>query len=370
MNITHVGHKQHTHFTNKNITTHAHQTHNHAHGMAKRTLRLAFFLTMIILVAELAGGLFANSLALLSDAGHVVTDIFALGLAWFATAQAERPANARKTFGYHRVGILAALVNAITLILIAGAITWEAVLRFQHPEPIQPLVMFISAGIGIAVNLYIGFGLHKESDNLNVRAATLHVFGDVGASVGVIIAALIILLTGWTIADPILSVGIAVLIAVGAWRILHETSDILLESVPAAISLPTLVRDMRAIKGVRDVHDLHVWSITSEMYALSCHALIYDVPTSKSSAMLQSLNTMLADKYHIGHTTIQFECDDHQGSCCEMRGLYCSMDAAMEKCNGQASSHAHEHDECSDEQPHVQTQIYASKKIAHKNKRA
>ena len=114
MNITHVGHKQHTHFTNKNITTHAHHTHNHAHGMAKRTLRLAFFLTMIILIAELTGGLFANSLALLSDAGHVVTDIFALGLAWFATAQAERPANARKTFGYHRVGILAALVNAIT----------------------------------------------------------------------------------------------------------------------------------------------------------------------------------------------------------------------------------------------------------------
>ena len=359
MNITHVGHKQHTHYTSNTTTTH---THNHAHGMAKRTLRLAFFLTMIILVAELTGGLLANSLALLSDAGHVVTDIFALGLAWFATAQAERPANARKTFGYHRVGILAALVNAITLILIAIAIIWEAVLRFQHPEPIQPLVMFISAGIGIAVNLYIGFGLQKESDNLNVRAATLHVFGDVGASVGVIIAALIILLTGWTIADPILSVGIALLIAVGAWRILRETADILLEAVPATISLPTLVRDMRAIKGVRDVHDLHVWSITSEMYALSCHALIYDVPTSKSSAMLQSLNTMLADKYHIGHTTIQFECDDHKGSCCEMRGLYCSMEAAVEKCNGQTSSHSHEHDGCSDEQNHAQTPIPVSKR--------
>ncbi|HVB20771.1 MAG TPA: cation diffusion facilitator family transporter [Ktedonobacteraceae bacterium] len=366
MNITHVGHKQHT----QNTNTHSHShSHNHAQGMAKRTLRLAFFLTMIILVAELTGGLLANSLALLSDAGHVVTDIFALGLAWFATAQAERPANARKTFGYHRVGILAALVNAITLILIATAIIWEAVLRLQHPEPTQPLVMFISAGIGIAVNLFIGFGLQKENANLNVRAATLHVFGDVGASVGVIVAALIILLTGWTIADPILSVGIAVLIAVGAWRILRETADILLESVPAAISLPALVRDMRAIKGVRDVHDLHVWSITSEMYALSCHALIYDVPTSKSSAMLQSLNTMLADKYHIGHTTIQFECDDHKDSCCEIRGLYCSMEASVDKCNSQTSSHAHTDDEYTEEQSHAQTPIPVSaKKEAHKNR--
>ena len=358
MNITHAGHANNTHSTH--IAHHNH-THDHTHGMAARTLRLAFFLTMIILVAELVGGFAANSLALLSDAGHVVTDIFALGLAWFATAQAERPANARKTFGYHRVGILAALVNAITLILIAFAITWEAVLRFQHPESVQPLIMFISAGIGIAVNLFIGFGLQKESDNLNVRAAALHVFGDVGASVGVIVAGLIILLTGWTIADPILSVGIAVLIAIGAWRILRETSDILLESVPAGISLPKLVRDMRAIKGIRNVHDLHVWSITNGMYALSCHALINDVPTSKSSAMLQSLNTMLADKYHIGHTTIQFECNDHKGSCCD--GLYCSMEAAVDRCNGQTSSHSHVHNGASDELTHIQTQVPNPRKI-------
>lgn len=327
---THAGHN-HTH---THTHPHTHQ-HNHAHGMAKQTLRIAFFLTVIILLAELIGGLLANSLALLSDAGHVVTDIFALGLAWFATAQAERPANARKTFGYHRVGILAALINAITLILIAIAITWEAILRFQHPEAVQPLVMFVSSGIGIAVNLYIGFGLHKESDNLNAKAAALHVFGDVGASIGVIIAALVILLTGWTLADPILSIGIAALVAIGAWRILRETTDILLESAPQSISMPKLVRDVRAVKGIRDVHDLHVWSITSNMYALSCHALINDVSTSKSSAMLQSLNTMLAEKYSIGHTTIQFECDDHKGSCCEIEGLYCSMEASLERCNGE-----------------------------------
>src|SRR5437868_14378174 len=175
---------------------HIGHNHNHTHGMAKQALRLAFFLAIVILVAELVGGIVSNSLALFSDAGHVVTDIFALGLAWFATVQAERPANARKTFGYHRVGILAALVNAVTLIVIALVISWEAVQRLQHPEPVQPLVMFLAAGIGIAVNLFIGFGLHKESDNLNVRAATLHVFGDVGASAAVIVAAIIILLTG------------------------------------------------------------------------------------------------------------------------------------------------------------------------------
>ncbi len=319
---------------------HEHHRHNHTHGMAKQTLRLAFFLTLIILAAELIGGVLANSLALLSDAGHVVTDIFALGLAWFAAAQAERPANASKTFGYHRVGILAALANAVTLIIIAVAIIWEAIQRFQHPEPIQPVAMFIAAGIGIIVNLYIGFGLHKEESNLNVRAAMLHVFGDVGASVGVIIAGLIILLTGWTVVDPLLSVGIALLIVVGAWRILRETTDILLESAPKGISLPNLVSDLENIKGVQSVHDLHVWSISSDRYALSCHTLIDSLLPGESAATLQTMTNLLNEKYHIGHTTIQFESVAHEGACCEQRGLYCCMESVQEQGNG----HQHEHD--------------------------
>lgn len=309
-----------------------HNGHTHTHRMARNSLRLAFFLTVIILVAELVGGLLANSLALLSDAGHVVTDIFALGLAWFATVQAERPANARKTFGYHRVGILAALVNAVTLIVIAFAILLEAIQRFQHPEPVQPLIMFLAAGIGVVVNLIIGFGLLREGDNLNVRAAMMHVFGDVGASAGVIVAGIIILLTGWTIVDPLLSVGIAVLIAVGAWRILRETTDILLEAVPKGLSMLDLVRDMKSVQGVQDVHDLHVWCITSNMNALSCHALIDDLPPSDSSAILHSLNTILSEKYHIGHATIQFECQPHQETYCAVNGLYCHLETA-EQCN-------------------------------------
>jgi cobalt-zinc-cadmium efflux system protein len=331
---------------------HSHSKHNHTYGLARNSLRLAFFLTLIILIAEVIGGWLANSLALLSDAGHVVTDIFALGLAWFAIVQAERPPNARKTFGYHRVGILAAMVNAVTLIVIAFAIFLEAFQRFQHPEKVQPLIMFLAAGIGIVINLIIGFGLFKEANNLNVRAAMLHVFGDVGASAGVMVAGVIILFTGWTFVDPLLSVGIAVLIAIGAWRILHETTDILLESVPKGVSMPGLVEDMKSVKGIQDVHDLHVWSITSNMYALSCHALISDLPPSDSSAILHSLNTMLSEKYHIGHVTIQFECDPHQESYCAVNGLYCHMETRE---NGN-HYHAERSDLIMDKEKHVATE--------------
>ncbi len=307
------------------------QGHNHTHGMATQSLRLAFLLTIIILLAELVGGLFANSLALLSDAGHVVTDLFALGLAWFAAVQAERPSDEHRTFGYHRVGILAALVNAATLIVIALAISWEAIQRFQHPEPVQPLIMFLSASIGIAVNLFIGFGLQKEEHTINTRAAALHVFGDVGVSVGVIVAGALILLTKWTPLDPILSIGISLLIAVGSWSILRETTDILLESTPRGVSMSRLVDDMRRVHGVQDVHDLHVWSITSGMYALSCHVLIDDLPPSGSSPILQSLTIMLRDQYHIDHSTIQFECSA-QGACCETGDLYCCIRGVKELC--------------------------------------
>lgn len=320
------GHAGHSH------AGHSHAGHDHTHGMAKQTLRLAFFLTTIILAAGLIGGFFAHSLALLSDAGHTVTDLFALGLAWFAAVQAERPSNERKTFGYHRVGILAALLNAVSLIAIAAVICWEAVQRIQHPEPVQPLIMFGSAVVAITVNLLIAFGLHKEDNNLNVRAATLHVLGDIGASVGVVVAGIVILITGWTLVDPLLSVGIAALIAIGAWRILRETTDILLEAVPKGISLTNLVKDMKSVTGVQDVHDLHVWSIASGMYALSCHVLIDNLPPSASSSILQSLTTVLNDKYQIGHSTIQFECSLSEGACCEKKNLYCRMEAAKEHC--------------------------------------
>ena len=233
------------------------------------------------------------------------------------------------------MGILAALINAITLILVTLWIFYEAVQRFAHPEPIQPLFLFASAAIGIAINLYIGFGLNKEKENLNAKAAALHVFGDVGASVGVIVAGLVILLTGWTPMDPILSVGIAVLIAIGAWRIVRETTDILLEATPKDINLSALVNAMKQIPEVGNVHDLHVWSITSGIYALSAHVQTANVPLSECAPILIQLETLLRDKYRIGHSTLQFECYEQRGKCSEIDGLYCQM--------GDEGDHADEH---------------------------
>jgi cobalt-zinc-cadmium efflux system protein len=314
--------------------------HSHAQSMTGNKLRTAFVLTAVILVVELVGGILSHSLALLSDAGHVLTDIFALGLAWFAVVQAERPADATNTYGYHRTGILAALLNAVTLILIVLAIAYEAVRRFQHPEKVTPWLMFVSAAVGIAVNLYIGFGFKQEgSENLNVRAAMLHVFGDVGASVGVIIGGLIILLTAWYPADPLISLGIAVLIAWGAWRILKDTIDILMESTPKGLNVAQLVRDVIKEPEVTDVHDLHIWTIAGGMNAMSAHVQVDDRPLSECDPLLQRLNTLLERKYKIDHSTIQLECAD-----CTSNHLYCNPGT-----NGDAEhEQVHDHEETPD----------------------
>lgn len=312
---------------------HHHGHHDHTHGMAKQSLRLAFFLTIFILLVGFVGGLLAHSLALISDAAHSLTDLFALGLAWFAAAQAERPANERKTFGYHRVGILAGLFNAVSLIVIALVIVWEAVERLQHPQQIDPLFMFIAPTIGIVINLYIAFALSHGEENLNTRAAVLHVLGDIGASVAVIVAAIITITTGWTFVDPLLSILIALLVAFGAWRIVRETTDILLEATPRGISLTSLVQDMVTVEGVQDVHDLHVWSISSNMSALSCHVLIDNLPPSESSPILGNLKRLLDEKYQIRHATIEFECDKHAPVSCAVDTLYCRFDATSSHCS-------------------------------------
>ena len=195
------------------------------------TLKRAIALTAVVLVVEVAGGLLSHSLALLSDAGHVLTDVFALGLAWFALAQSRRPADRRRSYGYQRVTVLAALVNAVTLIVIVLAIGFEAVRRLMAPEPVQGGIVIASALVGIAVNAYVIFGLRGEASpgggkSLNMRAAFLHVAGDIGASVGVLVAGAVILLTGWLYIDPLLSLAIAVLIAYGAWGIVRETVNL------------------------------------------------------------------------------------------------------------------------------------------------
>ncbi|HEX6543200.1 MAG TPA: cation diffusion facilitator family transporter [Ktedonobacterales bacterium] len=305
----------------------------------KRALRVAFLLTAVVLLVEVVGGLASHSLALLSDAGHVFTDIVALGLAWFAAAQAERPPDDRRTYGYHRVGILAALANAVTLIAIVVVIAVEAVHRLQQPEAVTPWIMFVAALVGVAVNLYIGFGLrHESQDNINTRAAMLHVFGDVGASAAVILGGIIIALTGWYPADPIISLIIALLIARGAWSVLRETIAILMESTPHDVDMTRLLRDLGKIPGVSGVHDLHVWSIAGGMRALSAHVQVVDRPLSACDTLREKINLLLRNNYRIGHTTLQFECRNCDR--CEGSNLYCQLDPGE---SGHAHSHAHAH---------------------------
>ena len=270
-------------------------------------LKLALALTCVVLAVELAGGLISHSLALLSDAGHVLTDVFALGFAWFAVAQANRPADARRSYGYHRVSILAALVNAVTLIVIVIAIAYEAVRRLAHPEPVQGGVVIVAALVGIAVNTFVAFRLRGESHSLNVRAAMLHVVGDIGASVGVVVAGVVILLTGWLYIDPLLSLGIAVLIAFGAWRIVRETVNLLMEGTPAEIDVAAVTREITATDLVTGMHDLHVWALSSEEVALSCHVVVGDCRLEEAEHVVRDLEARLCGKFAIGHTTIQVE---------------------------------------------------------------
>jgi cobalt-zinc-cadmium efflux system protein len=271
------------------------------------TLKKALALTCIILAVELAGGVVSHSLALLSDAGHVLTDVFALGLAWFAVEQSKRPADRRRSYGYQRVSILAALVNSVTLIVIVIVIAFEAVRRLTHPEPVQGLVVIISASVAIAVNVYVVVGLRGHGKSLNLRAALLHVTGDIGASIGVVVAGAVILLTGWLYIDPILSLGIAVLIAFGAWRIVRETVNLLLEGTPPDINLGDVTGEITKTEHVISAHDLHVWALSSEEMALSVHVVLEECPLGEAEHVVRDLEGRLCGRFAIGHTTIQVE---------------------------------------------------------------
>lgn len=274
---------------------------------SSRPLRVALGLTVVILLVELAGGLLSHSLALLSDAGHVLTDVFALGLAWFALEQSKRPADQRRSYGYQRVGLLAALTNSVVLIVIVVAIAYEAVRRLAAPEPVQGGTVIVTALIGIAINAVVILGLRGQGHNLNLRAALLHVTGDVGASVGVVVAGIVILLTGWLYIDPILSLGIAALIAWGAWGIVRESVNLLMEGTPKEIDLAAVTALIDATEHVESVHDLHVWALSSEATALSCHVVVGDLPLGDAEHVVRDLEHRLCERFDIGHTTIQVE---------------------------------------------------------------
>jgi cobalt-zinc-cadmium efflux system protein len=270
-------------------------------------LRLALGLTILILLVELAGGLLSHSLALLSDAGHVLTDVFALGLAWFAIEQSQRPADQRRSYGYQRVGILAALVNSAVLIAIVLAIAIEAVRRLAAPPHVEGGIVMVTALAAIAINAFVILVLRGHGHDLNLRAALLHVTGDVAASAGVVIAGAVILVTGWLYIDPLLSLAIAALIAFGAWRIVRETVNLLLEGTPQDIDLAAVAEEITRTPQVSGVHDLHVWALSRDQLALSCHVVVGDVSLGEAEHVVRDLEHRLCDRFAIGHTTIQVE---------------------------------------------------------------
>jgi cobalt-zinc-cadmium efflux system protein len=275
-------------------------------GAAAR-IRLALLLTATVLVAEVVGGFWAHSLALLSDAGHVVTDLVVLALSLFALRQVQRPATARRTFGYQRVGILVALVNALLLAAIVVGIALEAVRRLQDPGVVHGGLMAAVALVGLVISLVIARTLRPLQRDLTVRSALVHILGDAWASGGVIVAGLLIVVTGWLAVDPLLSIGIAALIAWSAWRVLKAALDILMESTPSDLQTDLVVTAVKRVPGVRDLHDLHIWSLGAQSRAMSAHLLIDDQRVTQAQDILAEVREVLAHEFQIEHTTIQFE---------------------------------------------------------------
>ena len=276
----------------------------------QKKFRIFILLSLFILLMEVAGGIFTNSLALLSDAGHVLIDLLALLLAYFAIRFSEKDSTKKFTFGYYRVEILAAIINGFVLVFITLYIFYQSYIRFLSPQPIKGPEMLIISIIGLLANLYVVIKMQDyEKENLNVRGAYLHVLSDTVSSVGVVIAGILIIVTGNYIFDPIISAMIGLFILISCLRLIRESTYILMEAVPENIDLKELSKDIQKIIGVKEVHDLHVWSISSDVYALSSHILIDAKNVESMNRIISQINEMLRVKYNITHTVIQSECE-------------------------------------------------------------
>ncbi len=315
-------------------------THPHGHGGQTRfRLALSLFLTLGFVVFEALAGWRAHSLALLTDAAHNLTDVAALALAWYAHRLAEQPAHAGKTFGYHRVGILAALVNSTTLALIAAYIFVEAYQRFLDPPPVAADILMWVGGAAFAVNLLTAWLVsHGAEHDLNLHSAFLHLLGDVFSTLGAILAGVGIWFTGLNWLDPLASVLIGLLILWNAWLVLRETIDILLEATPADIEMSTMVRDLMQIEGVRGVHDLHVWSLSRSLRALSAHIVVDDMAISEAARIQHRIGEAIGQRYGINHWTLQLECGK-----CASEALYCDLGGQHDGPHGAAAAHHHHH---------------------------
>ncbi len=288
--------------------SHSHgEPHSHGAGATSRVLQFSLVATFAYIIVLVVAGVRAHSLALLSEAGHNVSDFLALLLSLAAVYLQARPASSRRSYGYSRAGVLAAFVNALTLVLVAFYIFYEAGRRLLAPEAVHPTTMIAAAAAGVLVNGVISAMLFRDSKDLNIRGAFIHMLGDALSTAAVIVGGWAILWTGQNWIDPALSFGIGAMILWSSFGIIRETLNILLEGTPRGIDPGLLVADLKTIAGVNDVHDLHVWSIGSGVNALSCHVAIADIPPSESEAILHRVEERLREKFSINHTTIQFE---------------------------------------------------------------
>ncbi|MGN8644720.1 cation diffusion facilitator family transporter [Gracilibacillus sp. HCP3S3_G5_1] len=295
--------------------------HDHHHTSNKKALLISFILIATFMVVEVIGGIWTNSLALLSDAGHMLSDAFALGLSLFAFKLSEKTANSQKTYGYKRFEILAAFINGVTLLAISLYIFYEAYHRFLEPPNVSPMMLWIAI-TGLIVNIIVAFILMyggDTKDNLNMRSALLHVFGDLLGSVGAIVAGLLIMFFNWNMADPIASIIVAVLILISGYRVTRESFHILMEGTPDHLSYEEIEDKLVQLDGVINIHDLHVWTITSNFPALSCHMVVEE--HVDRDELLKKAAHLLQHEFAILHTTIQIE------------GVHAEMEHDENNCN-------------------------------------
>lgn len=319
-------------------STSSSHVHTHVHDAAKQTtqrLSLSLFLTLAFVVLEAGAGIFANSLALLTDAAHNLTDVIALGLTWFAIRMTAQPANAQKTYGYHRAGILVALLNSTTLVLISLGIFYEAYRRFLSPPEVQSGILIGVGLIAVVINLVTALLVqHGSKTDLNLRSAFVHLMGDVLSTVGAVIAGVIIYFTNANWLDPLVSVLIGFLILYNAWGILRDAVDILLEATPRDVNLENMVGEIVNVEGVLGVHDIHVWSLTQSLRTMSAHLLTDDVHISAGAQIQGQVRELLRQRYNIAHATLQLECAD-----CFPTSLYCDLNCQLSVDDMQHSHH-------------------------------
>jgi cobalt-zinc-cadmium efflux system protein len=297
-----------------------HDHHSHSADVSGRKMGAAVLLTLAFVIGETVAGNFAHSVALLSDAGHNFADALALGFSLYAIWIGKKGATSGMTFGYHRVSVLAALVNAGSLVVIAVFIVWEAIQRLKSPPQVSSGLMMVVAAVAIGVNVLISFWLNGGKDDMNVRSAYLHMVGDAASAVGVVIAGAIIWWTGWVLADPVVSFLIAAFILWTSWGTLKTSINALLEGTPEGMELDSVVASIKNVGGVLDVHDLHVWTVGSDLIASSCHVLVKEQSASDCEAVLKSVAHELEHCHGINHSTIQVEVEG-----CEAEDPLCSQ---------------------------------------------